>query len=301
MKHDAPPPVPFEAILPYDTHLLDLRRFKEVLDYKDIPLFGSLPELLQSLWQHLGLDVRFVRNGGTLPEVLEESFRIGISGGQSPGQLVVLPSRDIRKPKLVGEERHKFLTALAQFLGDAYRWQHALRQYEETQAATIDVSSIQRSGESLLLLLKESAKLADFSAASLYLLDSRQKMLKLRSCWGLPEERLLDPPKVLHESLADVEAILGQIVIVNEDYLHETWQVPEDFPMAVCVPVMSQQSIWGTLWFFSDRRRDCTEHELSLFEYIAGRFAAELEKLTLHRDMTRNSTKSGNISPSLVR
>lgn len=287
MSHERRQPVPFEAVLPYDTHLLDLRRFKEVLDYKDIPLFGSLPELLQSLWLYLGLDVRFVRTGGTLPDVSEESFRIGICGGQSPGQLVLIPSRDIRKPRLVGEERHKFLTALAQFLGDAYRWQHTLRQFEEAQAATVNVSSIQRNGESLLLLLKESAKLAGFSAASLYLLDSRHKMLKLRSCWGLPEERLLDPPKLLHESLADVEAILGQIVVINEDYLLETWQVPEDFPMAVCLPVLSQQSVWGTLWFFSDQRRDCTEHELSLLDYIGGRLAAELEKLTLHRELTR--------------
>jgi len=294
MNHDTQPPVPFEAILPYDTHLLDLRRFTEVLDYKDIPLFGSLPELLQSLWTHLGLDVRFIRTGGTLPETAEESFRIGISGGQSPGQLVLLPARDIRKPKLVGEERTKFLTALAQFLGDAYRWQHALRQHEETQAATVNVSPAQRNGETLLLLLKESAKLADFSAASLYLLDSQQKMLKLRSCWGLPEERLLDPPKPLHESLADVEAILGQIVVINEDYLLESWRVPEDFPMAVCVPVITQQSVWGTLWLFSDQRRDCTEHELSLFEYIAGRLATELEKLTLHRELTRNLQQKHN-------
>ncbi|MCL2709531.1 MAG: GAF domain-containing protein [Planctomycetaceae bacterium] len=288
MSHDTPqPPVPFEAILPYDTHLLDLRRFKEVLDFKDIPLFGSLPELLQTLWLHLGLDVRFVRNGGTLPKAVEASFRIGISGGQSPGQLVLIPSRDIRKPKLVGEERHKFLTVLAHFVGDAYRWQHALRQYEETQAATVNVTSMQRSGESLLLLLKESAKLADFSAASLYLLDSQHKSLKLRSCWGLPEERLLDPPKPLHESLADVEAILGQIVVINEDYLLESWRVPEDFPMAVCLPVMTQQSVWGTLWLFSEQRRDCTEHELSLLEYIAGRVAAELERLTLHREVVK--------------
>jgi len=287
MNHDTSQPIPFEAILPYDTHLLDLRRFKEVLDYKDIPLFGSLPELLQSLWLHLGLDVRFVRNGGTLQSPAGETFRIGISGGQSPGQLVLLPSRDIRKPKLVGEERHKFLTALAHFVGDAYRWQHALRQYEETQAATVNVVSTQRSGESLLLLLKESAKLADFCAASLYLLDAQHKALKIRSCWGLPEERLLDPPKPLHESLADVEAILGQIVVVNEDYLLETWQVPEDFPMAVCLPVMTQQSIWGTLWLFSDQRRDCTEHELGLLDYIAGRVAAELEKITLHRELAK--------------
>jgi len=288
MNHDTHKPVPFETVSFYDSHLLDLQRFKEALDHKDIPLFGSLPELLQSLWLHLGLDVRFIRNGGTLSGAAEESFRIGISSGQSPGQLVLMSSRDIRKPKLVGQERYRFLAALTQFVGDAYRWQQALRQHEEGQAASIDLPVIHRHSETLHQLLKESAKLSDFCAASLYLLDSQQKMLKLRSCWGLPEERLLDPPKPLHDSIADVEAVLGQIVVVNEDYLLETWRVPEDFPMAVCLPIMSQQHIWGTLWLFADQRRDCTEHELNLMEYIAGRVATELERLSLHRELTQS-------------
>ena len=283
MNHDISNLVPFEAVSLYDTHLLNLQQFKDTLDHSDISLFGSLPELLQSLQQHLGLDVRFIRTGAPVPNVVEEAYTIGIVGGRSPGQLVVVPSRDIRKPKLVGEERHRFLLALSQFLGDAYRWQQALRQYEEVQAVSIDFP-IQRSGGTLHRLLKESAKLADYSAASLYLLDAQKKMLKLRSCWGLPEERLLDPPKPLHDSLADVEAILGQVVVINEDYLLEMWRVPEDFPMSVCLPVMSQESVWGTLWLFSDQRRDCTEHEVNLMEYIAGRLAAELEKLALlHR------------------
>ena len=283
MSHDNPNLLSFEAVSFYDTHLLNLQQFKDTLDHKDIPLFGSLPELLQSLQQHLGLDVQFIRTGATQPKAIEAAYTIGIVGGQSPGQLVVVPGRNIRKPKLVGEERHRFLTALAQFLGDTYRWQQALRQYEEVQGGAIDFS-IQRKGGTLHRLLKESAKLADFSAASLYLLDSQKKMLKIRSCWGLPEERLLDPPKPIHDSLADVEAILGQVVVINEDYLFETWQVPEDFPMSICLPVTSEQSVWGTLWFFSDQRRDCTEHELHLLDYIAGRLAAELEILALlHR------------------
>ena len=294
MNRDTPKPLPskaipseamsLEAVSFYDNHLLDLRRFKDTLDHKDIPLFGSLPELLQSLWQHLGLDVRFIRTGAPLPDKVKETYSIGIVGGQSPGQLVVMPCRDIRKPKLVGQERHHFLTALAQFLGDAYRWQQILRQYEEVQAVSVDLPSVPRSGESLYQLLKESAKLVDFCAASLYLLNSQEKTLKLRSCWGLPEERLLDPPKPLHDSLADVEAVLGQIVVINEDYLLEMLRVPEDFPMSVCLPVMTRRSVWGTLWLFSDQRRDCTEHELNLMEYITGRLAAELEKLALlHR------------------
>ena len=293
MNHDTQKPVPFPKSSFYESQLLDLSGSQGTLDYEDVPLFGSLPELLHSLWQHLGLDVQFIRTGGTLPDIAEETFSIGISGGQSPGQLVLLPSQDIRKPKLVGQERHRFLTALAQLLGDAYRWQQALRQYEETQAIPMDIAHLLQNRESLFQLLKESAKLVDCCAASLYLLDSQKKTLKLRSCWGLPEERLLDPPKPLHESIADIEAILGQAVVVNEDYLFETWRVPEDFPMAVCLPVISQQTVWGTLWLFSDRRRDCTEHELNLMRYITGRLVAELEKSALRRSFSGERTFSG--------
>jgi len=280
MNHDTPNSAPFDAVSFYDTHLLDLRRFKDTLDHKDIPLFGSLPELLQSIWHNLGLDVRFIRTGAPLPDKMKETYTIDTIDGQSPGQLVLMSGRDIRKPKLVGQERQRFLTALAQFLGDAYRWQQKLRQYEGVQAVSVDSPAVPHAGESLYQLLKESAKLVDFSAASLYLLNSQEKTLKLRSCWGLPEERLLDPPKRLHDSLADVEAILGQIVVINEDYLTEMWRVPEDFPMSVCLPVISRQTVWGTLWLFAEHRRDCTEHELSLMEYITGRLAAELEKLS---------------------
>jgi len=296
MNHDTQKPVSFQRTSFYESQLLDLPYSSGTPDYEDIPLFGSLPELLHSLWQHLGLDVRFIRTGGTIPDVVEETFSIGISGGQSPGQLVLLPSRDIRKPKLVGQDRHRFLTALAQLLGDAYRWQQALRQYEEMQAAPTDITLIRQHSEPLFQLLKESAKLVDCCAASLYLLNSQQKMLKLRSCWGLPEERLLDPPKPLHGSIADIEAILGQAVVVNEDYLFETWRVPEDFPMAVCLPVMSQQTVWGTLWLFSDQRRDCTEHELNLMKYITGRLVAELEKSALHRELSKNGTSPPDMS-----
>ena len=285
----SPKTVSAGALAFYDSNLLDLEYFRSTLDHKDIPLFGSLPELLKSLWQHLGLDVRFIRTGGTLPEKIEETYTIKSNGIRSPGQLVVVPNRDIRKPKLLGQERHSFLTSLAHFLGDAYRWQHALRQYEEYQASSIDVLPVERDEESLFRLLKESARLSGFCAASLYLLDAERKMLKLRSCWGLPEERLLNPPTLLHNSIADMEAILGQIVVVNEDYLIETWRVPEDFPMSVCLPVMSQQTVWGTLWLFADQRRDCTEHELNLLEFIASRLAAELERSSLIRELGKRN------------
>ncbi|MDR0522154.1 MAG: GAF domain-containing protein [Planctomycetaceae bacterium] len=269
--------VPFPTDSLYADHLLNFPAQKGI-DFEDIPVLGSLPGLLQSVWNNLGIDVRFMRNGAKMPENAHQFFPVGLAYSKSPGQLVVVNSRDIRKPKLNDAERLHFLSSLADFLGDVYRWQEAVRGYEDDLSANFTLCPCE---PTLYSILKESAKLVDCCAAALYMLDSQQKTLKMRACWGLPEERLLEPAKPLHDSTADVEAILGQAVIINEDYLFEAWQVQEHFETAVCVPVMSQQMILGTLWLYSDRRRDFTDHELRMMEYIAGRLVAELEKAAL--------------------
>jgi GAF domain-containing protein len=279
----------------YDTNLRAFPSPKPLLDHEDVPFFGSLPDLLRSLQTDLGLEVKFVRAGGTEPKRSQQSYTVRVEGGKTPGHLVLLQSHDFQKPKLTEMERNDLLSSLAQFIGDAYRWQQAVRNQEECQASQFSVQLVmpvsapqsipyKPNDPPLVDLLKESAKILDCCASALYTLDSRQKTLKLRSCWGLPEERLLDPPRPLHDSLADLEAILGQTVVLNEDYLIDVWKIPEDFPSAVCVPMMSPQAILGTLWFYADRRWDFTEHELSLIEIISGRFAAELERASLLRE-----------------
>jgi transcriptional regulator with GAF, ATPase, and Fis domain len=189
-------------------------------------------------------------------------------------------------------EQDDFLTSLALLLGDAYRWQQMFRKYEGELAALIPIPSADSSesqfSETLFNILKEGAKILDCHASSLYVLETKTNALKLRSCWGLPEERLLDPARPLRDSMADLEAILGQAVILNEDYLFETWGSPEDFPTAVCVPVASPRSIIGTLWFFSDRHRDFSEHDIRLLEIITGRLVAELERVSLLRELERS-------------
>ncbi|GHT18003.1 hypothetical protein FACS1894189_5030 [Planctomycetales bacterium] len=268
----------------YDTNLRTFPSPKPLLDHEDVPYFSSLPDLLRSLQADLGLEVQFVRAGGAEPEKSHRSYAVRVEGGKTPGHLVLLQSRDLRKPKLIEAEQNRLLNSLAQLIGETYRWQQTVRKQEECQASQLSVPLYEPNDTPLFDLLKESAKILDYSASALYMLDSRQKTLKLRSCWGLPEERLLNPPRQLHDSMADLEAILGQTVVLNEEYLFEVWNAPEDFPTAVCVPVMSPQSIMGTLWFYSDRQRDVTEHELSLIEMISGRFAAELERASLLRE-----------------
>jgi hypothetical protein len=286
------PLIPFDATMNDEFYDENLRTFpspKSLLDYEDVPFFGSLPELLRSIQSTFGLEIEFIRAGGTLPDMMARCFTIKVENGKSPGCLALLPSKKSRNHSMNISEEDDFLMSLALLLGDAYRWQQMFRKYAGELASLVPAPATEtnesRFSETLFTILKEGAKILDCHAASFYVLETKTNSLKLRSCWGLPEERLLDSPRSLHDSMADLEAILGQAVILNEDYLFEAWGVPEDFPTAVCVPVSSPMSIIGTLWFFSDRQRCFSDHDLRLLELITGRLAAEIERASLLREL----------------
>lgn len=115
-------------------------------------------------------------------------------------------------------------------------------------------------------------------AAGLYLLDEDTKQLKLRSVVGLPRERLTAPPRPLADALADLEALLGHAVVLEDTEWYPHWNVPEAFAAAVCVPVSTPTIPLGTLWLFSSQTRDFSERETNIIEIVAGRVAAELER-----------------------
>ena len=127
-------------------------------------------------------------------------------------------------------------------------------------------------------ILRGGAEAVDADAAALYLLDEATSQLKLRSCWGLPRSRLLEPARPLQGSLADLEALLGHAVVLEDAQLMKQWNVPENFASAVCVPVSSQTVILGTIWIFSKRRRDFSDKQTGMIEVVSGRIAADLER-----------------------
>ena len=97
-----------------------------------------------------------------------------------------------------------------------------------------------------------------------YLLDDATKQLKLRSCWGLPKSRFLDPPRPLRGAAADLEALVGHAVVLEDTSFLPHWKVPEEFRSAVCVPISSPTFPFGTLWMFCDQPRDFSVAETQL-------------------------------------
>jgi serine phosphatase RsbU (regulator of sigma subunit) len=84
--------------------------------------------------------------------------------------------------------------------------------------------------------------------------------------------------------LADLEALLGHAVVLENTAIMPGWNAPEDFAAAVCVPISSPTSILGTLWVFCDETRDFTDRETNLVEIVAGKIASDLEREMLLRE-----------------
>jgi serine phosphatase RsbU (regulator of sigma subunit) len=254
---------------------------------------GSLPEVLRAFRRATGWSLQYLtqpipdnRSAGPAnqPTDLTWSAPVNPGVGATLGHFRIEP---VGPPEAQGTKRldskaaRELASALTGMLGELLRTQHALWQREAELAA--GVPQVPRPQEEhlasrLQAVLQAGAEAVDCDAAGLYLLDAGTSHLKLRSAWHLPPDRWVDPPRPLKGALADLEAMLGHAVLLNDNSLVAHWNPPEDFPSAVCVPVSSPTTILGTLWLFSNKTRDFTDREVNLVEVVAGRLASDLER-----------------------
>ena len=175
----------------------------------------------------------------------------------------------------------KLATALAGNLALLTRTRRALRASEAELAAGVPIYIEPKQAGALAdrleAILRGGARSAGCTAAALYLLDEATSHLKLRASWGLPAERLTDTPRRLATELADLEALLGHAVVLEDTALLASWPVPEACGAAVCLPVAAESTLLGTVWFFAPAPRDFDDREMETLELLAGRLAVELE------------------------
>jgi serine phosphatase RsbU (regulator of sigma subunit) len=179
-------------------------------------------------------------------------------------------------------------SAIAGMVSELMQTRHALWQREADLAAGVPLLPQREEEDHLAARLQAAVKAAagavEGQAAALYLLDEGTSELKLRSCWGLPFDRLTAPARPLQGSLADLEALLGHAVVLENTALMPGWNAPEDFAAAVCVPVSSSTTILGTLWVFCNETRDFTDRQTNIVEIVAGKIASDLERDMLLRE-----------------
>lgn len=126
-------------------------------------------------------------------------------------------------------------------------------------------------------VLRGAAEGLDCDAAALYTLDAATTELAMRSMWGLAPSRLIEDARPLRGAIADLEAMCGRAVVLEDDTMNTYWRVPEPCAAAVCLPIATSSTVLGTLWFFCESPRQIGDKTTNLMEIVAGRLAVELE------------------------
>lgn len=257
-------------------------------------MLGSLPEVLRAFQRVTGCSLQYVVGAKeTDPIGLTWSAPVNPGVGTTLGLLRLDPVGSTGTPansQVDPQAARELASALAGMLGELLGAHRALWEREAELAAGVPVVPQSEPEKHLAVrlqaLLQSAAQTVDGNAAALYLLDDATTSLKARSTFGLPVERLTDPPRALRGALADLEALLGHAVVVDDRSPLPRWNPPEDFPLAVCVPISTPTTILGTLWVFCNQHRDVSDRETNLLEIVAGRLAAELEREMLLRVAT---------------
>ena len=171
------------------------------------------------------------------------------------------------------------ILALSDELNDT---RHALWQREAELAAGVPISAREDEdshlAERLEAIVQGAAEAVGCDAAAAYLLDDATSELKLRSAWNLPKKRFSEDARPLRGAVADLEALLGHAVVLDDVGMLPSWNAPEDYAAAVCVPISTPHTPLGTLWVFSETPRDFSAAETNVIEIVAGRIASELER-----------------------
>jgi phosphoserine phosphatase RsbU/P len=241
---------------------------------------GSLPDVLRAFRDVTGWSLRYVPG---VPSASPCDLACGHLKLTAPEEKLAVTGKVAEHPAaLPADKAGKLAGALAGMVGELEDTRRALREREAELAVAVPLvphtDEARQLADRLEAVLRGGAEAVGCHAAALYLLDDGTSQLKLRARWGLPIERLAAPPRPLQGAVADLEALLGHAVVLEDTGALRQWRVPEDFPAAVCVPVSTPTTILGTLWVFCQQRRDFNERETNILEITAGRIAAELER-----------------------
>ncbi len=202
----------------------------------------------------------------------------------------VLDSSESTESSFVPMDRAQNLLASIERLVARLELAEATVRNQEGELATaMGVTSYSDRGretaDRLESILDSVARSVGAVAGALYLLDDETTTLKMRACIGLPKTRLTAPPRELQGSLADLEALLGNAVLLSDIEMMPDWPSPEKFSAALVVPVGSTTMPHGTMWFWSEQPRSYSPTEVEVANLAAGRVMSEIEQSLLGQEV----------------
>ena len=199
-------------------------------------------------------------------------------------------SADLREiPSVPMDRAQQLLAAIERLVDRLDIAEETVRRQEAELATTVGVTSHsdrqRETADRLESILDSVSRSIGAVAGAIYLLDDDTSSLKLRSAIGLPRNRLMAPPRELRGSLADLEALLGNAVLLSDIEMMPEWPSPEPFASALVVPIGSTTMPHGTMWFWSENTRSYSATEVEVANLAAGRVMSEIEQSILGQEV----------------
>jgi phosphoserine phosphatase RsbU/P len=184
------------------------------------------------------------------------------------------------------------LESLSDMVSRLKQCEEAVARQEAELATGLSVTLPANSDEASLYetiedVLQRATELTGSDAAAVYLLDDATSTLKMRGCFGLPKSALAKPPRMLRGALADLEALLGNAVLLENLAIAPDWNSPEPFAAGLCVPIGSATMPHGTLWLWSDHVRDFSTGDIEAAKDACDRILNEVERRVLSSEVVR--------------
>ena len=105
-------------------------------------------------------------------------------------------------------------------------------------------------------LLEFSVETLDLEAIGIYLFDAKRQQFRLRAHVGLSMDSYMQGGRKLAKSQADLRAYDHEHIVIHDATIPENlqFQMPEEFESGVCMPLRTDRSKLGTVWFFSNKK-----------------------------------------------
>ncbi len=276
---------------------MSLRLYVEDETTSDDPVVfppTNLDQLRESFEQATGWSFLQVKKGEPVPQTAV--WRHEIQGRlHDQCSTMALAERSTKGQQVSPEIAAKLADGIVQLLDRMHAAETALWQREAQLASAIPLvvrphEEDRQLARRLESVLRCAADAVGAQSAALYVLDDDTRYLKLRSHWGLSDERFVDSPRRLRGSKGDLEALTGHAVVLEKPDRCAAWDIPQAAASAICVPVSTAEVPLGTMWIFGAEPRQYSDSEVNLIEVVAGRLAAELEREILLRERLLAST-----------
>lgn len=127
----------------------------------------------------------------------------------------------------------------------------------------------------------------DVKAASIRLLDAKEKRLLLGAAYGLSEDYLHKGPIVVEESGLDKQALSGKTVYLKNAQTDRNFHYgekarAEGIKSVLVAPLIVEEKAIGVLRVYADRVRSFSDREMDFLEAAANLSAIAIKNARLH-------------------